>query len=181
MIMRHKVFVSYYHNENQFDREWFEMLFAEHFDIMMSKSVDIGDIDPKLKTETIRQKIRDEYIRDATVIVVLIGPHTWQRKHVDWEIYSGLRDTQYNSRCGLLGIFLPTYPFLPGNKYYPNTIPPRLYDNIDCRYAELYKWSENPNDVSRWIHEAFQRRDQEPAPNLSRDLFSHNRTMSYWQ
>ena len=32
-----------------------------------------------------RQKIRDEYIRDATVAIVLIGPRTWQRKHVDWE------------------------------------------------------------------------------------------------
>ena len=43
------------------------------------RSVDIGDIDPHLKSETVRQKIRDEYISDATVTVVLIGRHTWQR------------------------------------------------------------------------------------------------------
>ena len=181
MIMRHKVFVSYYHNENQFDREWFEMLFAEYFDVMVSKSVDKDDIDIKSNTETIRQKIRDEYIRDATVIVVLIGPHTWQRKHVDWEIYSGLRDTQYNSRCGLLGILLPTYPRLPEYKYNHRTIPPRLYDNIKCEYAEIYNWSEDPNNVSQWIHEAFQRRNQKPDPDLHRPMFSRNRTESSWQ
>ena len=180
MIMRHKVFVSYYHAEDQYYKTWFEMLFTGYFDIMVSKSVDMGDIDPQLKTETIRQKIRDEYIRDATVIVVLIGPYTWQRKHVDWEIYSGLRDTQYNSRCGLLGVLLPTYPLLPGNKYNHRTIPPRLDDNTKCRYAKIYNWSTDPNNVSRWIHKAFQRRDQEPAPNLSRDLFSHNRTVNSW-
>ena len=61
-------------------------------------------------TETIRQQIRDNFIRDATVTVVLIGPCTWQRKHVDWEIGSSLRKTKRNSRCGLLGILLPNHP-----------------------------------------------------------------------
>ena len=122
MTKRHKVFVSYYHKEDQGYREQFERLFDQHFDIMESRSVDAGDIDPQLKTETVRQKIRDEYISDATVTVVLIGPHTWQRKFVDWEIYYSLKATQKNLRCGLLGIFLPTYP-LPNNEYNRHTIP----------------------------------------------------------
>ena len=181
MIDRHKVFVSYHHAGDQVYRNLFERLFADDSGIMVSKSVDIGDIATNLHDETIRQKIRDDYIRDATVTVVLIGKHTWQRKHVDWEISSSLRDTTPNPRCGLLGIFLPTYPLLSNGNYRRNTIPPRLWDNIECEYAEVYGWSENPNQVSRWIHSAFERRKQFPHPNLRRPLFKEDLTGASWQ
>ena len=88
MNNRHRVFVSYYHAEDQGYRERFEGLFSDIYDIIVSESVEIGDIDPNLKTETIRQKIRDEYLRDSTVTVVLVSARTWQRKYVDWEIGS---------------------------------------------------------------------------------------------
>ena len=38
----------------------------------------------------IRRYIREEYLADTTVTVVLIGVETWQRKHVDWEIGASL-------------------------------------------------------------------------------------------
>ena len=88
---RHKVFVSYHHANDQAYRNYFEKLFVDTHDIMVSKSVQIGEISPNLQTETIRQKIRDEYLGDSTVTVVLIGSQTWQRKHVDWEIGSSIR------------------------------------------------------------------------------------------
>ena len=178
MTSRHKVFVSYYHEEDQTYSERFESRFARNSDIMESKSVKIGDIDPNLPDETVRQKIRDEYIRDATVTVVLVGAHTWQRMYVDREIDSSLRATKYNPRCGLLGILLPTYPSYP--KYHWKTIPPRLYDNIQCEYAEIYPWSKNPEAVRSWIHKAFKRRDQDPPPDSSRDLFTKNCSRDSW-
>ena len=179
---RHKVFVSYYHNDDQYYRELFEDMFSDYYDIMVSKSVEIGDIDPYFKTETIRQKIRDEYLRDSTVTVVLVGAHTWQRKFVDWEIGSSIRQTQYNSRSGLLGIILPTYPRPPGKPthYYPNTIPPRLHDNIKCEYAKIYDWSDDPDTVQSWIHDAFKRRNENPPPDNSRDSFKNNRSGERW-
>ena len=180
MASRHKVFVSYHHEEDQAYGEQFETLFAQYFNIMVSQSVNIGDIGPNLTVETVRRKIRDEYIRDATVTVVLVGAHTWQRKHVDWEIYSSLRNTQYNPRCGLLGILLPSYPGYSVPEYYWDTIPPRLDDNIQCNYAEIYPWTESPKAVSSWIHEAFERRGQYPPPDLSRPLFARNRSGDSW-
>ena len=124
----HNVFVSYHHTEpDQTYRNNFEKFFANIHEIMISKSVQIGDIDQNLQTDTVRQKIRDEYLRDATVTIVLIGANTWQRKHVDWEISSSIRDTTKNPRSGLLGIFLPSYPMGEGNTFNPKTIPPRLY------------------------------------------------------
>jgi hypothetical protein len=147
---------------------------------MVAKSVQIGEIDSTLKTETIRQKIRDEYLRDSTVTVVLIGSQTWQRKHVDWEISSSIRDTQLNARSGLLGIFLPSHPDYNKEKYNPNIIPPRLYDNAKCEFANLYDWNTNPNAVQSWIHEAFERRNK-INPDNSYPLFVNNRTGNQWQ
>ena len=63
MNSRHKVFVSYHHNNDQNYRNLFEGLFSDIYDIFVSKSVQIGDLDPNLKTDTLRQKIRDEYLR----------------------------------------------------------------------------------------------------------------------
>jgi len=179
---RHKVFVSYYHAEDQTYRERFEGLFSDAYDIYVSKSVEMGDIDTDLKTETIRQKIRDDYLRDSTVTVVLVGAHTWQRKYVDWEIGSSLRHTQFNSRSGLLGILLPTYPRPPGhpNNYDIHTIPPRLHDNITCGFAKLYDWSDNPAEVQSWINEAFKRRHENPSPDNARLSFKNNRSGERW-
>lgn len=83
MTQRHKVFVSYHHANDQDYRNYFEGLFANIYDIMVSKSVQIGDIDPYTPTDRIRQIIRDKYLHDSTVTVVLIGCETWKRKHVD--------------------------------------------------------------------------------------------------
>ena len=178
---RHKVFVSYYHREDQYYREFFEDMFSDYYDIMVSRSVDLGDIDPNLNTETIRQKIRDDYLRDSTVTVVLVGAHTWQRKFVDWEIGSSIRQTQYNSRSGLLGIILPTYPRPPGKPthYYFHTIPPRLHDNIACGFAEIRGWSDDPDQVQSWIHDAFLRR-KEKQPDNSYPSFKQNRSGARW-
>lgn len=136
---RHKVFVSFHH-EDQGYKDLFVRMMG---DDIVDKSVEDGDIDDSnIKTETIRQNIRDDFIADATVTIVLIGPCTWQRKHVDWEIGSSLRDTKKNSRCGLLGILLPKHPDFGTRKYHPHLIPPRLADNClnapeDKRYELL--------------------------------------------
>ena len=179
MTNRHKVFVSYHHGNDQPYRNRFEHLFSDIHDIFVSKSVQIGDIDTNIKTDTIRQKIRDEYLRDSTVTVVLIGSQTWQRKHVDWEIGSSIRDTLYSSRSGLLGIILPTYPRQNKNEYNRYTIPPRLYDNIQCGFANIYNWNEDPNIVQKWIHEAFEKREK-IIPDNSFPSFINNRSGERW-
>ena len=182
MNNRHRVFVSYYHDDDQYYKEQFEGRFSDFYDIYVSESVKMGDIDDtKLSTERIHQIIREEYLRDSTVTVVLVGAHTWQRKFVDWEIGSSIRETKHSSRSGLLGILLPKYPRPQGDltKYNRYTIPPRLHDNIACNFATLYNWSNDPGEVQLWIHEAFKRRT-EILPDNSRDSFARNRSSERW-
>ena len=177
---RHKVFVSYHHANDQAYRNHFEQIFANIHNILISKSVQIGDLDNNWKTETIRQRIRDEYLRDSTVTVVLIGKDTWQRKHVDWEIGSSIRNTEHNPRSGLIGIILPTNTRSNTSTYDKYTIPPRLSDNVDCGFASIYNWNTNPQTVQKWIHEAFLKR-KTILPDNSYPNYVNNRSGSRWQ
>lgn len=179
LASKHKVFVSYHHANDQPYRDAFERIFSQQHDVIISASVQRGDIDPTLPPDRIRTIIRDEYLRDSTVTVVLVGTQTWQRKFVDWEISSSIRDTDLNPRSGLLGILLPTFPMIDDTHFNIYTIPPRLYYNQLCGFAHIQKWSNDPSMVSQWIHQAYDRR-QRIKPDNSFPSYSYNRTGQGW-
>jgi hypothetical protein len=179
-MTRRRVFVSYQHTAlDQHYRNEFENLFSSYYNIFISKSVQIGDLDPNLSTDYVRQVIRDQYLSDSTVTVVLIGPTTWQRKHVDWEISSSIRQTQHSSRSGLLGILLPNHPSFGASGYDSGICPPRLVDNQRCGYAAIYDWNTDPAKVSAWIEAAYQRRSS-ISPDNSYPHYVNNKFAERW-
>lgn len=102
----HKVFISHYHKDDQRYKD--ELVkFGITNSIFIDASVDTGDINDYLPDERIRQIIRDEYLRDSTVTIVLVGTETKRRKHIDWEIYSSMYDGAVNKKSGILVINLP--------------------------------------------------------------------------
>ncbi len=177
-VPTHKVFVSYHHAGDWEYKEEFCKKLSPNF---VDKSVDDGDIDTDLATVTIRRKIRDDFIADATVTVVLIGKCTWQRKHVDWEIGSSLINTSKNSRCGLVGILLPSHYDYGEDGYRKRLVPPRVADNRtdDYPYAKIYDWPDpwSTERVKRWIDGAFKRRDS-VNPDNRRAQYKYNRSGS---
>ena len=175
---RHKVFVSYHH-EN--DQRYKDLLVEEMAADIVDRSVEDGDIDERLGTEAIWEEIRDEHIADATVLLVLIGRDTWSRRFVDWEIGSALNKSRNNSRCGVLGIVLPEHPGYGAGHRDPSLLPQRLASNVEGAdpYVRLYDW---PGDgslsvVRDWVHTAFLRRDGPPPDNYS-SRFKYNRDAS---
>ena len=175
---RHRTFVSYHHGN---DQKYKDLLVEEMAADIIDRSVEDRDIDDALRTEVIWQKIRDEHIADATVVLVLIGRHTWSRKFVDWEIGSALNRSKNNSRCGVLGIVLPDHPDYGRGRWDSNLLPQRLAANIegDEPYVRLYDW---PGDgslsvIRDWVHTAFLRRDGLPLDNYSK-RFKNNRDVS---
>ncbi|MYF57179.1 hypothetical protein F4083_09110 [Candidatus Poribacteria bacterium] len=162
MSNQHKVYVSY-HPEDQFFREHFKDLFSETYGVIISDSIrmenyKMGDFDDtKISKERIRRHIRDNYLRDTTVTVVLIGANTWQQESVDWEINASLHQTEFYTRSGLLGILIPTY-ITPWDKCYIPTIPLRLYDNVVYGYSKIYPWYDEPDVLLSWIRYAHLRR-----------------------
>lgn len=75
--------------------------------MFIDRSVNTGDIDESLDDEAIRIKIRDQYLRDSTVTIVLVGAGTRGRKHVDWEIYSSMINGTRNKKSGVVAVLLP--------------------------------------------------------------------------
>ena len=105
-VNKHKVFISYHHDRDQWYKEKLVELGEKH-DIFVDRSVDTGDISEELSGEQIRIKIRDHYLQDSTVTIVLVGAETKNRKHVDWEIHSSMYDGRINKRSGILVVNLP--------------------------------------------------------------------------
>jgi hypothetical protein len=102
----HKVFISYHHAQDQVYKEALVEL-NNLYSMFIDVSVNTGDIDDNLSDERIRQLIRDDYLRNSTVTVLLVGAQTKARKHVDWEIYSSMIDGMKNKKSGILVINLP--------------------------------------------------------------------------
>ncbi|MCX9111432.1 TIR domain-containing protein [Aeromonas veronii] len=103
----HKVFISYHHSNDQYYKD-FLIAMNQINPIFIDGSVDSGDINDDLTDQEIRRIIRDEYLKDTTVTVLLVGKETKYRKHIDWEIYSSMFDGRLNKKSGLLVINLPS-------------------------------------------------------------------------
>ncbi len=123
----HKVFISYHHHLDQYYKNCLVSMGKQHR-IFIDKSVNTGGISDYLSDEQIRRKIRDDYLRDSTVTIVLVGLETKKRKHVDWEIYSSMIDGKVNKKSGILVVNLPSTDcgyFDVSHNYEKKTIYPK--------------------------------------------------------
>jgi len=105
----HNVFISYHHTNDQAYKEVLLDMNGEGEErIFIDGSVNTGDISDNLSDEEIREKIRDEYLKDTSVTIILVGLETKGRKHIDWEIYSSMFDGTVNKKSGILVVILPS-------------------------------------------------------------------------
>jgi len=171
--VKRKVFISYYHHDDEGYRDEFEELFGLLF---INKCVNDGDIDSDLGANYIKRLIQTGYLTDTSVQVVLIGTNTWKRKHVDWEISAAL-SSKVGGASGLLGLLLPTYPGYKENQYTSGTLPPRFLDNLESGYASLYKWTKSEANITKYINDAFERKSKNSdLIRNSRLQFERNRS-----
>lgn len=103
----HKVFISYHHTNDQAYKEALIQLNRD-YGLFIDLSVDTGDINENLNDQAIRQIIRDDYLKDSVVTILLVGMESKNRKHVDWEIYSSMINGKINKRSGILVVNLPS-------------------------------------------------------------------------
>ena len=104
---RHKCFISYH----VADMGEVERFVADYGSEFLPRSVGVTEDDDfvaSTDTEYIKRRIREKYLADSTVTIVLLGAGTWGRKFVDWEISSSLLNDSVNRRSGLLVIPLPS-------------------------------------------------------------------------
>lgn len=193
-IPRHKVFISYYHlDDQQYKNNLTELKYYKQYfgfeSVFDDYSVGIGDIDDEdLTDEQIRIKIRDEYISDATVLVLLCGKNTKYRKHIDWEIHAAMYDSESNPQLGIIVINLPYIvqssrisdetekeiidplknkkwvkfknrsEFEEAYPYMPSRIIDNFVKDIPITVVDWNVVYNNPNELMRLIDNAFKRK-----------------------
>lgn len=174
--VRHKVFISYHHG-NESEVQDFIKTYDEERDVFITRSLgtDIEqDVINSDDTGYVMQRIRDLYLRDSTVTIILIGKCSWARRYVDWETQSSLRHGQTVTANGLLGILLPSM----GDTA---TAPERLRSNLTLEdgsngYARWYVYPQRKDTLAGWIEDAFNARTSRADLIVNaRDRFKNNR------
>lgn len=133
-----------------------------------------GEIVNSNNTDYVMRRIRELYIQDSTVTLVLIGKCTWARRYVDWEIQASLCHGETIVPKGLLGIVLPSAGSNP-------TAPQRLDLNLkgtngDEGYARWYWYPQNEYQLAESIEDAYQARTtRDRLIENPRERFSYNR------
>lgn len=169
---RHKCFVSYHIDDIDEVTKFLDVYGSE----FIPRSVGLTDEDDFVNStddEYIKQRIREVYLSDSTVTIVLLGKCTWTRKFVDWEISSSLRNDTVNKRSGLLVIPLPSMN---------NTanLPTRVADNWvkddgNASYALYLSYPSTTSSLRKYIDDAFLARTEKANNvNNSADLKQYN-------
>lgn len=199
-----KAFISYHHENDQYYKHHLTWL-ASEYGAFVDKSLPVTGIpDDDRSSESIRREIRDDYLRDSEVTILLCGQETRGRKHVDWELKSSMVNGRVNRKSGILVINLPGTASgwtvaLPGEKsaIYPdyrggwvsfNTraeyekkyplMPARVIDNLMNPKAKIsvVPWErvENNPKALRWLVDATAQAGRTNEYDLNRKMRRNN-------
>ena len=177
--MRHKCFISYHHAD-QDEVDEFVRTFDHDRDVFIARGLGgemAGDIIDSDDTDYVMKRIRELYLKDSTVTIVLMGKCSWARRYVDWEIQASIRSGETVTPNGLLGIKLPSFPKKDGQS--PNRLNLNLKqsdDQADC-YARWMEYPTRKDTLANAIDAAFNRRFTHTKwINNPRDRFKYNRS-----
>ena len=149
---KRKVFISHFKG----DRSEVDMFIDDYRDVFIPKVLGANDNDDFINstnTDYVMQRIREKYLQDSTVTIVLVGTCTHSRRYVDWEIKSSLQQG-INLPNGLLGIAIPRGK----NSAY---LPERFQNNWredGSGYAKFMPYPATPQQLWGWIEVAYQSR-----------------------
>jgi MTH538 TIR-like domain (DUF1863) len=153
---RHKCFLAY-HVDDAEEVATFVDKFGEVFIPRVLGVSPDDDFIESSDTDYVMDRIREKYLTDSTVTIVMVGKCTWARRFVDWEVYSSLRHDMNNKRNGVMAITLPS---VADNA---KQLPARVKDNVlgddgDDGYARWWKYPKSNDSLGSLIEIAFQAR-----------------------
>lgn len=176
----HKVFISYHHKD-QAQVDNFVKTYDTEAGAFIARGLGIemaDDIIDSDDTDYVMRKIRERYIKDSTVTIVLIGNETWSRRYVDWEIQSSLRhgvtkDGTVILPNGLIGIRLSE-----SYKQPERLAINRVKELNDDYYARLYDLPSSASQLKGWIEDAWNARwDRSNLIVNPRERYRYNRSV----
>lgn len=176
---RRKVFISYHRADVDEVRQFLQK-FDHTDDVFISRVVATmpDDVINSTDPDYIMRRIRENFLKDSTVTMVLVGRCTWARKFCDWEIQASLRHGGTTTANGLLGIVLPSAGKNP-------QAPNRLKINLGSTQAGqegFARWYWPPDSsaiLDGWIEDAFHARvTRAHLIRNPRENFANNRPCS---
>ena len=168
--IRHKCFISYH----QADEGEVIRFINDFNDVFIPKALGVSDtydfID-STDTDYVMRRIRELYLTDSTVTIVMVGKCTWARRYVDWEVASTLRNDPINRRSGLIAIQLKSAR--------SEQLPERVNDNVNQNqgYARYWEYPTSSASLRSFIEIALTARNNK-TPDNTRILFRNNRPCS---
>jgi len=153
--VRHKCFISY----RQADDDEVGKFIEDFDDVFIAKVLGVSGDDADLidsdDSDYVMRRIRELYLTDSTVTIVMVGACTWARKYVDWEIASSLRNDENSKRSGLFGVTLPSTASSDAKR-----LPDRLAANVlggksSEGYARWWKYPTSDSSLRTHIEDAF--------------------------
>ena len=164
--IRRKCFISYHHEDLTAVDRFITRFGARNF---MKRGITLPDeVINSDDTDYVMRRVRELYVQDSTVTVVLMGECTWSRRFVDWEIQASLRRPADGLPNGLLGILI--------NHRRRPPLPPRFKLNRDSGYARYHFYPPNAGTLGEWIEDAYRARTaRQNWINNPRERFRRNR------
>lgn len=169
MAGRHKVFLSFH--KVDLDRVLgFIRTFDTGLDVFIYRAITMpDDVIKSTDAEYVMSRIRNNFLSDSTVTMVLVGACTWARRFVDWEVQASLRRPADGLPNGLLAVLLD-----PSAR--AGVLPPRVRLNVDSGYARFYSYPATGVNLASWIEDAFMARlAREGLRRNPRDRMEYNR------
>lgn len=130
-------------------------------------------------TDYVMRRIREPYMPNTSVAIVMAGQNTWKRRYVAWEIAASLRNGFASPANAFLRIKLPSCA--DGVQQYPDRLNDNLRpadhsDNAHC-YARCIPYPSDTADIRTAMVKAYQRREtQRHLTTNARVRFGYNRT-----
>lgn len=181
MTIRRKCFISYHHDD-QAEVDAFIRTFDHDHNVFISRGLGqqmTDEIINSTDTDYVMRRIREGFLADSTVTIVMFGRCTWARRYVDWEIQASLRSGQQTTPNGLLGIKLPSYH---NGEHFPERFVANLSSPRDqqagmpIRYAMYIPYPATLDALTSAIETVYQRRSTHAQNIINvRDRFSNNR------
>lgn len=104
----------------------------------------------------IMRAIRERFLEDSTVTIVMVGQCTWSRKFIDWEVQASLRRREQGPPPnGLMAI-------LVDRNAERGRLPHRVKLNWESGYASFYPYPSSASQLADWVDKAFEAREKNP-------------------
>ncbi|SNR60617.1 MTH538 TIR-like domain [Lutibacter agarilyticus] len=154
--IKRRVFISHFRGDRK-EVDDFINHFANNLGIFTPYVLGANDNDEFIDstdTDYVMKRIREKYLSDSTVTIVLMGSCTHSRRYVDWEIKSSLRQGEYIPN-GLIGIVLPSQN---NSAYLPSRFERNWKSGHNECYARYWSYPTSGNQLGEWIDDAFNSR-----------------------